>query len=152
MRYHAHFAAAERARVTEQTFSGSCLCGAVRYEITGNARSFFHCHCLRCRKASGTGHASNVILQPSAASWLSGEDQLGGYSVPEAKRFRTVFCKKCGSPLPRVAADLSLAVIPAGSLDQPPAIKPTGRIFWESRASWSCDAGDIPAWAEYPQT
>ena len=33
--------------------SGSCLCGSVAYELQGDARRFYHCHCERCRKASG---------------------------------------------------------------------------------------------------
>jgi hypothetical protein len=89
-------------------------------------------------------------LKPDAAKWLSGEELLKNFKVPDAKRFRTVFCSKCGSPLPRIAPDLSLAVIPAGSLDESPAIDPTARIFWESRAAWSCDASEIPVWSEYP--
>lgn len=132
-------------------FSGSCLCGSVRYEITGTPVDFFHCHCHRCRKANGTGHASNILLKPERVKWTAGEDKLGGFKVPDAKRFRTSFCTVCGSPLPRVAPDLSLAVIPAGSLDCEPPLMPTARIFWGSRTEWSCDDGGIPVWPEYPQ-
>ena len=132
-------------------YSGGCLCRSVRYEISGNSKSFFHCHCRRCRKATGTGHASNLIVIPDQAKWVEGEDLLDGYAVPDAKRFRTVFCRNCGSPLPRIAPDMSIAVIPAGSLDSQPDIGPTDRIFWGSREDWSCETGDIPHWDEYPQ-
>ena len=58
--------------------SGSCLCGTVSYEISGEQAKFFHCHCQRCRKATGTGHASNVlIMQPESVEWLTGESSLG---------------------------------------------------------------------------
>lgn len=137
--------------MTRESLKGGCLCGAVRFEISGKLRTFLHCHCRRCRKATGTGHASNLILEPESVRWLSGEDLLASYSVPEAKRFRTVFCAVCGSPLPRVAPDMSMALVPAGSLDEEPVSKPVGRIFWDSRAGWSCDQGELPAWAEYPQ-
>lgn len=137
--------------MSQLTLSGSCLCGSIRYEIRGSARAFNHCHCRRCRKASGTGHASNIILSPDSAEWLSGEELIDSFTVPEAERFRTVFCSNCGSPLPRIAPDLSVAVIPAGSLDHSPDIGPTARIFWDSRADWSCDAGDVPVWPEYPK-
>ena len=133
------------------TLRGSCLCGAVRYEISGAPSGFFHCHCGRCRKSSGTGHASNIIVKPDAARWTEGEELLASYKVPEAKRFRTVFCSRCGSPMPRVAPDLSIAVVPAGSLDDEPPIRPTARIMWSSRAAWSCDTNDIPRWPEYPE-
>jgi hypothetical protein len=131
--------------------NGSCICGAVTYEISGEPRAFYHCHCRRCRKASGTGHASNIILKPDAAAWLSGEDLIGVYKVPDAQRFRTVFCQRCGSPLPRIAPDLSIAVVPAGSLDSEAPISPTARIMCGSRVELSCADDELPAWTEYPE-
>ena len=136
--------------MSSDKYSGSCICGSVKYEITGEFRFFFHCHCGRCRKSTGTGHASNVILNPDAVEWMDGEDLIGSYKVPDAERFRTVFCKNCGGPLPRVAPDLSMAVIPAGTLDSNPEINPTGYIFGDSKAAWSCDSRELPTWAEYP--
>ncbi len=133
------------------TYSGSCICGSVKYEITGEFRFFPHCHCSRCRKSTGTGHASNVILTPETVEWTAGEELVRSYKVPDAERFRTVFCENCGSPLPRWAPDMSIAVIPAGTLDSHPELKPSGRIFYESRADWSCDAAELQCWAEYPQ-
>lgn len=135
--------------MSQLSLSGSCLCGFVRYEITGDAKVFQHCHCRRCRKATGSGHASNIILAPESVKWISGEELIRSFKVPDAERFRTVFCSECGSHLPRVAPDMSIAVIPAGSLDHSPDIQPTARIFWDSRADWSCDSGDIPTWPEY---
>ncbi len=136
--------------MSSDKYSGSCICGSVKYEIFGELRFFYHCHCGRCRKSTGTGHASNVILNPDAAEWIEGEDLIGSYKVPDAERFRTVFCKNCGGPLPRVAPDLSIAVIPAGTLDSSPEIHPDGHIFGDSKAEWSCDARELPTWAEYP--
>lgn len=132
------------------TLNGGCLCGAVRYVCSGEPARFYHCHCRRCRKASGTGHATNFMLKPGEVDWLQGEDRLGRYKVPDAERFATCFCQTCGSPLPRVVPELGLVVIPAGSLDSEPPLRPQARIFWDSRADWSCAAGDLPVFAEYP--
>jgi hypothetical protein len=52
--------------------------------------------------------------------------------------------------MPRQVPELHLLVIPAGSLDSMPWIEPEARIFWGSRAEWSCEAGDLPVFAEYP--
>jgi hypothetical protein len=41
----------------------------VKYEVAGEAKRFYDCHCSRCRKATGTGHASNLFLQPAALRW-----------------------------------------------------------------------------------
>jgi hypothetical protein len=134
---------------TETTLKGSCLCGAVRYEVAGEPQRFFHCHCLRCRKATGTGHASNLFLQPGSLKWVSGDEQLRSFKVPEAKRFTNVFCATCGSRLPRQIQGSDAVIIPAGSLDDEAPLKPQARIFYGSRASWSCDAGELPVHPEY---
>jgi hypothetical protein len=133
--------------MTQTTLHGTCLCGAVKYEATGEPRRFVHCHCSRCRKATGTGHASNVFLQPGSLRWLGGEERIRAYKVPEAKRFTNVFCDTCGSRLPRQAMDA--VVIPAGSLDDEVPMKPEGRIFYGSRASWSCGGDELPVHTEY---
>ena len=130
---------------------GSCLCGSVTYSISGDAERFYHCHCQRCRKATGSGHASNILVKPlTSITWLSGEELLGRYKVPEAERFYNCFCTRCGSPMPRVVPELGGVLIPAGTLDEEPPVMPGGRIFCDSRAQWSCAGGDMPVYAEYP--
>jgi hypothetical protein len=131
-------------------FSGSCLCGSVRYEISGDPQRFYHCHCSRCRKSSGTGHASNLLIKPGAIKWTKGEELIRAYKIPEAKRFTRCFCSVCGSAVPRYVKETDFIVIPAGSLDGDPAIHPQARIFWDSRAGWSCTGDSLPVHAEYP--
>ncbi len=136
--------------MSKVTLQGSCLCGAVRFEASGEISRFTHCHCSRCRKASGTGHATNLILHGADVRWTQGEALVRRYKVPEAERFATCFCSECGSPLPRFVPNLAMAVVPAGSLDQDPGLRPQAHIFWDSRAAWSCSAGDLPVHGEYP--
>ncbi|MHB8534129.1 MAG: GFA family protein [Sulfuricaulis sp.] len=136
--------------MTPVTFRGSCLCDAVQYEITGDPQRFYHCHCLRCRKASGTGHASNLLVKAASVEWIKGEELVRSYKVPEAKRFARHFCATCGSQVPRYVKETGFVVIPAGSLDSDPAIQPQARIFWDSRASWSCGGDHLTVHSEYP--
>lgn len=133
----------------EVALTGSCLCGSIAYRIRGNILHFNHCHCERCRKATGTGHASNIIAESVSVSWTAGETLLERYEVPVAKRFATVFCRRCGSPMPRISHDGRIAVIPAGSLDGDPGLRPERRIFIDSRVAWSC-SDDLPGFAQYP--
>lgn len=132
------------------TVTGSCLCGSVRYEVTGEPARFYHCHCGRCRKATGSAHASNLAIKGETVHWRSGESLVRSWKVPEAERFTSCFCAQCGSPLPRVVPALGLVVIPAGSLDGEPPLTPNARIFWASRATWSCAGDELPTFAEYP--
>jgi hypothetical protein len=136
--------------MTTTSVKGSCLCEAVRYEVTGEPRRFLHCHCSRCRKATGTGHASNLFIQPGTLRWLGGEENIRSSKLPEAQRFTNSFCEVCGSRLPRQAIGSDSVLIPAGSLDGEPPIQPQARIFAGSRASWSCAGDDLPVHAEYP--
>ncbi len=137
--------------MTNTSLSGSCLCGSVQYEISGEAQRFYHCHCERCRKTTGSGHASNLLVTPETClTWVAGESLLKRYKVPEAERFYNCFCSQCGSPMPRVVPQLSAVIIPAGTLDGEPPIKPGARIFWDSRSQWSCSDNELPVHAEYP--
>jgi hypothetical protein len=135
--------------MSECTLTGSCLCGAVRYSVRGSPKQFYHCHCERCRKVTGTGHASNLFLDPGVLTWLSGEQLVRSFKVPEAKRFTNQFCATCGSRVPRQPPGSDRVLIPAGSLDTPAPIQPQARIFADSRAAWSCGSDELPAYPEY---
>lgn len=127
--------------------SGSCLCGAVAFEIDGEFDKFFLCHCSRCRKFSGTAHASNLFASNAEITWLSGEDRIGTYQVPET-RFVKMFCSECGSPVPRQSG--SMLMVPAGSLDTPVEIEPTAHIFFADRANWDEHLEDHPKFDQRP--
>ena len=136
--------------MTQSLLKGSCLCGTVKFEVVGEPKRFYHCHCSRCRKVTGTGHASNLFLQPGTLTWLGGEEKVSSFKVPEAKRFTNNFCATCGSRLPRQAKDSDMVMIPAGSLDDAAPIRPQARIFADSRAGWSCTDGEMAVYPEYP--
>jgi len=134
----------------KMNFKGSCLCGSIQYELSGEPVRFYHCHCQRCRKATGTGHASNIMIKPDSFKWLAGESLLKRYKVPEAERFFTHFCSECGSAMPRDVPEIGAIVIPAGSLDHDISLRPEARIFWDSHTEWSCSGDGIKTFAEYP--
>ena len=136
--------------MSQITLKGSCLCGGVKYEVAGEAKLFYHCHCSRCRKATGTGHASNLFLQPAALRWLVGEEHVRAFKVPEAMRFTNHFCGLCGGRLPRQPQNTDTVLIPAGSLDDEAPISPQARIFTGSRASWSCCGDELPIYDAAP--
>ena len=136
--------------MTEQTLTGSCLCGALKYSITGEPSRFFHCHCSRCRKSSGTGHASNLFVTGSGITWTGDITLIKTYRLPEAKRFSRTFCTQCGGPLPRDVPEMNTVFIPAGTLDVEPNIAPQARLFQDSRVSWSCEGDELPVFDTYP--
>jgi len=126
-----------------QPTTGACLCGAVRFEISGEFESFFLCHCSRCRKDTGSAHAANLFSSTAAITWLSGQDNIRTYRVPDTRHERS-FCSECGSALPSIQAMGALLVVPAGSVDTVINIRPTAHICCASRASWDSHLEDIP--------
>ncbi len=79
--------------MTTTTLRGSCLCGAVHYEAVGEVRRFLHCHCSRCRKATGTGHASNLtafreVANAVAARATPGEQLRAQRAQAQAEEVR----------------------------------------------------------------
>ena len=137
--------------MTEQTLHGSCLCGLLKFSVTGTPASFYHCHCSRCRKSSGAGHASNLFVEGGKLTWEGDTDAIRSYKLPEAKRFSRTFCSQCGGPLPRAIPDFNMVMIPAGTLDDEPNISPQAHIFQDSKAAWSCTSDHIAAFPNYPK-
>lgn len=133
-----------------ENIKGSCLCGAVAYQYHGPEMVFQYCHCSRCRKFTGSAHAANIIVDPEQFEWIRGEDMVGRFEHPEAKHFATCFCKQCGSSLPWMAKSGRSVVIPAGTLDQDPGIRPRQNIFWQSRAEWRVEVDSLPHHDELP--
>jgi len=75
---------------------GGCLCGTVKFEVNPPFQKMVHCHCSRCRKGTGTGHATNLTVEPSQFRWLAGEEVVTRYDLPTAKSFGKWFCMHCG--------------------------------------------------------
>jgi hypothetical protein len=132
----------------EGAVRGSCLCGGVAYTIQGSIAEIRNCHCSRCRKARGAAHASNIFVAPGSFGWVRGEELLESFKVPEARRFVQVFCRVCGSSLPRTG--LEYVVIPAGTLDDDPGARARVHIFCGSKAPWYEITDGLPQHEEYP--
>ncbi|MBW1913357.1 MAG: GFA family protein [Deltaproteobacteria bacterium] len=132
----------------KKSVSGSCLCGKVTFKIETPLLMFRYCHCSRCRKATGSAHASNIFILPEHFSWISGDENVVRYDLNEARGFATCFCKTCGSPLPHTTKRNEV-VVPAGTLDDDPGQLPESNIFWKFRASWSLEPGEMPKFDEY---
>jgi hypothetical protein len=136
--------------MSDEQLSGSCLCGKVQYKVQGPWLRFRLCYCSRCRKVTGSAHASNLFAAADKLEWTAGSDDVVRYDLPAAERFGRSFCRHCGSGLPHLLRDGSAWLIPAGSLDQAPSMQAQARIFWASRAPWAQVVEDMPRFDEYP--
>jgi len=131
-----------------KSVNGSCLCGAVAFEIRPPYLFFKYCFCSRCRKKSGSVHAANMLIDASQFKWLQGEEKLKLYRLPEVRAFSNCFCTECGSSLPWLTKNGKWYVVPAGGLNEDPGAKPDENIYWGSRASWYVPENELPCFDE----
>lgn len=137
--------------MSNETQTGSCFCGEVEYEISGNIGIFQYCHCSRCRKVTGSAHASNLFVKPDQFRWIKGEALVVRFEPEDTKYFATCFCKNCGSNLPWASKGGKTVIVPAGSLNQHPGIEPIQNIFFASKAEWYKHASELPEYDEFPK-
>ena len=76
---------------------GSCLCGAVKFEINGKTTDIGMCHCSKCRKVSGVASNANLVTGRDNLRWVSGEEKLTKFQMPDG--WGTWRCSVCGSPV-----------------------------------------------------
>jgi hypothetical protein len=127
-----------------EAITGSCLCGEVRFALTGAPVWAHSCHCSRCRKTSGSACATNLFVPIDALVYTQGEEHLRSYKPPGAERFNHVFCALCGSTLPFANQAFELAGVPMGSLDDEPRQRLRAHIFVESMPPWFTITDDLP--------
>lgn len=121
---------------------GSCLCGAVRYELASGILGTNYCHCRQCRKASGTAFATNAAVERQALRIVQGEDNLRAFeSSPHKHRY---FCSTCGSPIYSHSNQTPERVYARiGTLDDE-WVTPDVHIHVASKAPWYEIHDDLP--------
>jgi hypothetical protein len=127
---------------------GRCLCGALRYEISGPFIDMVHCHCSMCRKHHGTPFGTGLGVRRKHFQWLAGEDEVIRYRATAA--FERPFCRCCGATVPAESHHADSLHVPAGLLDGEIGARPRTHIFVASKASFDTITDALPQFAAYP--
>ena len=129
-------------------YKGSCLCGAVNFEINGSIQNIVYCHCSQCRKAQGSAFATNGIVEKNNFKIISGEDQLTGYEASPGQT--KYFCRQCGSPIiSRNVTRPDQVRIRIGTIESDLLEKPEAHIFISSKANWENLSEGLPQYDEW---
>ncbi len=119
---------------------GGCLCGGVRYRVTGPLRDITTCHCGECRRTHGGAAPYTAcpddqleLLVDVGLAWIESP-----HSTTNAVRG---FCANCGSSLFWKAPDRDYTAIAAGSVDEPSGLHSIDHIWWDARADWEVPDG-----------
>ncbi len=117
----------------ERTVEGGCLCGRLRYRITGPLDRAAHCHCSMCRLGSGAPVVSWTVVRPHQFAWLTDAPAVYASSAGCAR----TFCPECGTKLTFTDAKRPDDVdVTLGSLDAPGAVDTESQIFGRSKVGW----------------
>ena len=125
------------------TSTGGCLCGGVRYRVDGPLRDVFACHCTQCRRTSGH-YVAATGTKATQLSFLA-SDTLRWYRSSE--RAERGFCGQCGSNLfwrPSTAERAGWISIMAGTLDTPTRLKLVRHIYVDDKSDYYAIADGAP--------
>ena len=134
--------------MSRDSYKGGCLCGKVRFEITGEIQDIVYCHCSLCRKAQGSAFATNGNVDLEKFAFISGEAEMNGYeSTPGQTKY---FCQYCGSPIiSKKKSAPDMVRVRLGVIESTITERPMAHIFVTSKAVWDEIAGDLPQYESY---
>ncbi|MGH2872753.1 MAG: GFA family protein [Solirubrobacteraceae bacterium] len=124
---------------------GGCLCGGVRYTVSGPLRDVVICHCGRCRRTHG--HAAAYTACATVDLELIERKTLRWYEADGRARG---FCSECGASLFWRLAGSDSTSISAGTLDPPTGLRTVAQIFTDDRGDYyelSPEGRHLPAGA-----
>jgi len=129
--------------MSSTTATGSCLCKAVAYTITGIDKGPVLCHCSNCQKATGSAFANNYRFMKAKLDITKGEEEMVVYCDSNTKSGNTLlrhFCSQCGSPMyleNSAFQGKGLYILFTGCMDSDLRhTKPAGELFGPNRRGW----------------
>lgn len=113
--------------------SGSCCCGAIRFQLSAPPTMMGTCHCSRCRKV---GASTIVWVNKETFRWIQGRECVACYRPEPPFKYVRCFCKKCGTALGEVESALDSFPIAANCLDDDPLVRNTLHAFVDGKPVW----------------
>jgi hypothetical protein len=133
-----------QTRPTKPTTNGTCLCGAVRFEVYGPLRDSVACHCSQCRKTSGHYWSATSCLLSDLR--LLNDEGLRWFASSDTAR--RGFCQHCGSSLFWQQTGSDRVSIGSGTLDGATGLRTVGHIFVKDKSDYVEIASGSPQWRE----
>lgn len=120
------------------TVTGRCLCGDIRYTITGDPMATAVCHCEHCQRQSGSAFSINLMLHESQ---LSVDGDLSTFEetddAGDTVFVRRRFCGSCGSAVvSEMVQTEGMIAVKAGTLDDKSGISPIAQVWCVDKQPW----------------
>lgn len=130
-----------------ETLSGGCQCGRIRYTVEVEDHDAYLCHCRMCQRATGGVSIAFKTLPKARRHWVTEPEFYASSSFA-----RRPFCRECGTPLGFEYGDSEKCDITVGSLDDPSLMLPSSNFGIETRHDAWSDTSHLPGHRcdEYP--
>ena len=119
---------------TARSLEGGCLCGALRFSISGPLGPIGHCHCRTCQKGQSAAFATTARVAWDDFEWQSDESELRSYESTLGKK--RSFCARCGSKLFAAWDGEDELILRLGVLDSDPGTRPLVHIWTDHIQDW----------------
>ena len=127
--------------MTPSLAEGGCLCGKIRYRVSGEPVATTLCHCADCRRASGGTNIAWAVFDKDKVGWLTGEP--ADYS--SSSGIHWLYCRDCGSTVGyRRSERPNHMDITTGTLDDPDLYPPDVEIWVKERIGWEALHPELP--------
>ncbi|MBL8521068.1 MAG: GFA family protein [Betaproteobacteria bacterium] len=128
--------------------AGGCLCGAVRYEVSGDPNSVSICHCRDCQRSAGAPMVTWAEFPDAQFKVTQGTPR----TINSSGSAMRTFCPECGSGLFYRNAEYlpGMVEVQATTLDDPAAWPPTFQIQTAEQQAWVGHLGTIKAFERFP--
>jgi len=134
----------------EFPLKGGCACGAIEFECSAKPICFFLCHCVDCRKATGSAYAPNVWFRSEAVKFtkMPASHVEKGISGEET---RHEYCSDCGTPI-GMCTDLHKDIygFRASSFNDLQGLKPIANVWISTKLPWEKLDGSLPQFDTQP--
>lgn len=133
-----------------RSYSGSCLCGQVKYSFDVEPRALVACHCSRCRKATGSAFGTFALVPKDHFAWTAGSEHIATFA--SSTHARRLFCRECGTTLGSLSDHRPTFMhVAAGTLDESPKMSVELHAHVASKAPWHQILDDLPQHAAEPR-
>ena len=111
---------------------GGCLCGHIRYRVSGNIIDSGYCHCRICQRSAGAPVLAWFTVETRQFHYSNGKPTSYTSSLKAVREF----CRECGTQLVYRASTGDKVDITTASLDAPDGVEPQYHIWRSSRIAW----------------
>ena len=129
--------------------TGGCLCGAVRYEISGPPKLTLSCHCRDCQRQTGSAFVINGVIEADRIELLKGVPSALSMPTESGRPHDIYCCPECRTALWSDYGRRPMRFVRLSTLDDATEFKPDAHIFTRSKLPWVRLADDVPAFDIY---